>query len=293
MSTYNAPAVDSDSAAEIAGYIESFPALPVIVAYALQLRSDDDLSVVSLAHALEADPALTAKLLRAANSAYYGCVQRVYTVRDAITVIGFEAVRSLAITTAMVGGLWVDDELFNRQLFWRHSLRCGLFARQVALHTRYSKPDILFTLGVLHDVGRAAMIQTKPDLFRAALQQMQHHGLQLWRAERKIFGTDHAGVGARLASKWSFPAEYADAIAGHHDISASQSDPLLAQMLALADALAHAAARQNRQDYITPPLIHTLWEPLGLPEPAVRAIYDERDNIETRTRSLYETAVTS
>ncbi len=270
--------------------IENIPALPIIVAYVLDLSADDDLSVVALAHALEADPGMTAKVLRVANSAYYAPPERVYTVRDAIQFIGFEAVRALAVTTSMVGGLWVDDDLFNRQAFWRHSLRCGLFARAIAESTRTHSPDVLFTMGVLHDIGRTALIQQSPELYRQVLDTMNTDGLLLWKAEKKCLGMHHGTVGGMLAEKWRLPASYASVIANHHETDTTSEYHAMAEIVALADAMAHSASPKDRQGWITPPLVADLWLPLQLDEAAVRKIYGERDFIEHHTRSIYETA---
>jgi len=278
-------------AEQVAQQVESIPPLPIIIAHALQLTEDDDLSVLSLAHALEADPALTSRLLRVANSAFYGLSQRVFTVRDAIQIIGFEEVRSLALTTTVVSGLWVDDDLFHRQRFWRHSLRCGLFARMIAIRLRYSKPEIVFTLGVLHDIGRAAMIRNDAETYRQAIAAMTAEGMILWKAERRVFGFDHADVGAAMAKKWNLPASFVSGIRGHHQPDENDPDVLLGYILGLSDSLSHAAAPADRGNYITPPLFHGLWDPLGWDEAVVRSIFDEREFIEQQTRSLYETAI--
>ncbi|MDD5087844.1 MAG: HDOD domain-containing protein [bacterium] len=275
----------------LAQQVESIPPLPIIIAHALELTEDDDLSVLSLAHALEADPALTSRLLRVANSAFYGLTQRVYTVRDAIQIIGFEEVRSLALTATVVGGLWVDDELFHRQRFWRHSLRCGLFARIIAIRLRYSKPEVVFTLGVLHDIGRAAMIRNDAEAYRRTVSLMSGEGVVLWKAERRVFGFDHADVGAAMAGKWNLPSSFVSGIRHHHQPNEQDPDFLLGQILALSDSLSHAASPADRGNYITPPLFHGLWDPLGLDEATVRSIFEERDFIEQQTRSLYETAI--
>lgn len=275
----------------VAQQVESIPPLPIIIAHALQLTEDDDLSVLSLAHALEADPALTSRLLRVANSAFYGLSQRVYTVRDAIQIIGFEEVRSLALTTTVVSGLWVDDDLFHRQRFWRHSLRCGLFARMIAIRLHNPKPEIVFTLGVLHDIGRAAMIRNDAETYRQAISVMSTEGLILWKAERRVFGFDHADVGAAMARKWNLPSSFISGIRGHHQPDASDPDALLGHILGLSDSLSHASAPADRGNYITPPLFHGLWDPLGWDEAIVRSIFEEREFIEQQTRSLYETAI--
>ncbi|MBL0062975.1 MAG: HDOD domain-containing protein [bacterium] len=188
-----------DGQLDLAGFMDGIPPLPFIITFVLELTDKDDLSAVALAHAVEADPGLTARILRVSNSAFYSPVERVYTVRDAINYIGFETVRSLTVTNTVVKGLWVEDENFSKQMFWRHSLRCGLFARTIAHALQLQSPDILFTLGVLHDVGRAAIIQQDPKLYQKALEFMHHNGVALWQAEQKVFGYNHADVGGFLA----------------------------------------------------------------------------------------------
>jgi HD-like signal output (HDOD) protein len=282
--------VGNERAVDIAAFVDNIPALPIIVAYVLELTSDDDLALIELAHALEADPGMTTRILRVANSAFYAPPERVFTVRDAIQFIGFEAVRSLAVTTTVVSGMWVDDRLFNRQAFWRHSLRCGLFARRIAEVRNAPTPDVLFTLGVLHDVGRTALFQYSTQRYREILDTMTRDGLLLWKAEQKCLGVDHASVGGMLAEKWRLPSSYAQVIAGHHEPERSPQFQDQARTIALADAMAHAASPRDRQGWITPPLVADLWTPLHLDESTVRGIYDEREFIEQHTRSVYETA---
>lgn len=277
-------------AAHVLETYNGIPPLPLIVAYVLELTSNDDVSTVALAHALEADPGLTAKILRISNSAYYSPSERIYTVRDAIRYIGFESVRSLAITTSMVNRIWVDDTTFSRQMFWRHSLRCGLFAREIALMLRSFPEDVLFTIGVLHDMGRAVLIQHDPVQYECAIEQMKLGMKYLWMAENETLGINHAELGGVLAKEWKMPDSYASAISWHHEPEKAGEHRIIAHVIELADALAHSTSPRDRSGLVTPPLVEQLWSPLGLDEKAVRSLYNRREDIEQHTRSIFETA---
>lgn len=276
--------------AEILETVETIPPLPLIVTYVLELTSNDDVSTVSLAHALEADPGLTAKILRISNSAFYAPVERVYTVRDAIKFVGFETVRSLAVTSTMMNRIWVDDESFSRQMFWRHSLRCGLFARAIASRLKTMPADILFTIGVLHDIGRAALIQHDAVLYRSVIELSKSKNMYLWQAEMELLGINHAELGGQLAMKWKLPHSYSEAVAWHHEPERGGEFRLLAHVIMLADALAHSVSSKDRLGLMTPPLVRDLWEPLGLDQASVQSIYSLHEAIEEHTRSLFETA---
>lgn len=277
-------------AESIVDSIQTIPALPLIITYVLELTSDDDVSSLSLAHALEADPGLTAKILRISNSAYYAPKERVYTVRDAIRFVGFETVRSLVVTSTVVDRMWVDDKLFTRPAFWKHSLRCGLFAREIAMALGHTQRDLLFTIGVLHDIGRSALIQFNPPLYGRTIELMRSHNIPLWQAEDEMLGTNHALIGSMLANKWNLPDSYSKAIALHHDPQCDTEHEHFATIIRLADALAHSACAQDRQEMYTPPLIPPLWEPLGLSAATVKDLLSQAESIESYTREMYETA---
>jgi putative nucleotidyltransferase with HDIG domain len=281
---------DDTIAAAVSNSLEAIPPLPLIVTYVLELASNDDVSTLALAHALEADPGLTAKILKISNSAFYAPVERVYTVRDAIRLVGFETVRSLAITSTIVHSIWVDDVSFSRQMFWRHSLRCGLFSRAIGSMIRNLPCDILFTIGVLHDIGKIALINFDPERYKLVLSESQKERSESWILERKFFGVDHSEVGASLAEKWALPPLYRSTIAGHHLPAMAGPDRKFASILRLADALAHSASPKDGHGIVTPPLVPLLWQDLNLSDSSVKAIYDARDVIEEHTKSLFETA---
>jgi putative nucleotidyltransferase with HDIG domain len=286
----NAMAGESSSSI-LMDQMTDLPSPPFIIARVLSITDEDQQSAESLASAIEIDQAFSAKVLRVANSAFYGMAQRVYTVRDAILLLGYEEVRGLAIAAAAVTGMWVESELFDRKKFWIHSLSCGLFAEAIARRLRHPKPEAVFTLGVLHDIGRVIMIQSQPLQYKNAIEMSRSQKLYLWKAERAVFGFHHADVGSGLAHKWNLPEGYAEAIKYHHEYDSSVTELRLARILALADALSHNADTSVDEGCPTQPLYRSLWEPVGFDEAAVRDVRSSVGSIRQRTNEFYDTAI--
>jgi putative nucleotidyltransferase with HDIG domain len=282
---------DAGSKLALMNQMTDLPSPPFVIARVLQITGADDDSAGSLASAIEADQGFTATVLRVSNSAFYGMAQRIYTVRDAIMMIGFEAIRSLAISAAAVKGVWVDDAMFNRRQFWIHSLSCGLFAQKVALRLNHPKPDAVFTLGVLHDIGRVIILQSVPEEYRTVIDTVRCKRNYLWQVERDVLQFHHGEIGAKLARKWNLPEGYADAIEYHHDPDAAPQESRLARIICLADALSHSSNPADGEDRLTQSLYKALWEPLGLDEAAVREIRNHAGTVRNHTQDFYETAI--
>lgn len=188
--------------------------LPPVAAQVLQIAEGEHFSAHELAQAISSDPALTARVLRAANSAYYGFPRHITTVRDAVVLLGFRQVRSVALAACAVGAMPVRETIDTR-LFWRHAVTVALLAQSMARAERGAQEEEAFTAGVLHNIGRLALDQARPDQFREAVMLARAGRMTLHEAERDIFGFTDAEVGGALALRWQFPADLALAIARH------------------------------------------------------------------------------
>lgn len=220
--------------------VEELAPLPHVASRVIQVTEDDRFSAYDLAAVIATDTALTAKMLRLANSAYYGYPRRIMTVRDAVVLIGFRAVRSTAIAAAIIDLFPAQgDGPFNMDLFWGHSVACGLVAEAMAHESGYARPDEAFTVGILHDVGRIVMSQYEPERFSHALYVALNEHQPLHEAEQREFGFDHMLVGSKLAERWSFPAQVCAAIADHHDLAHASDRSGLTFVVAHANALCH------------------------------------------------------
>jgi HD-like signal output (HDOD) protein len=187
--------------------------LPSVALRVLQIAESDHFSAHELAQTVSSDPALTAKILRLANSAYYGFPRRISTVRDAVVLLGFRAVRSATLAACVIDtmprGRSIDD-----RTFWHFSVTVGMLAEVLSRAThRYA--DEALTAGVLHNIGRMALDQHRPDVFRRATTLARQEGLTAWQAEESLLGYTSAEVGEALALHWNFPRSLAEAVRSH------------------------------------------------------------------------------
>ena len=173
----------------------TLPVLPVPPVRALAALQDPDGDIAELAMAVEADPALTMAVLRAANSAASAPVNRVDRAERAIMRIGFNATRRI-VTGAVVGSSFADIERagIDADELWRHTVACAIVVEQAFRREEASSAG--FPAGLLHDIGRMAMAQSEPELYARALALSRQ--------------------GADIAREWQIPDEIVEAIADHH-----------------------------------------------------------------------------
>jgi HD-like signal output (HDOD) protein len=179
----------------------------------VQLADGERFSAHELALVISSDQALTAKMLRLANSAYYGFPRRITTVRDAVVLLGFRAVRSATLATCFVDAFPGSDTL-DYQDFWHFSLTVGTTAELLA-RSEGLPQDEAFTAGVLHNVGRLALDQYATQGLAAAVALARQQGIRLVDAERELLGYTDAELGGALALHWNFPEPLAEAIRHH------------------------------------------------------------------------------
>ena len=179
----------------------------------LRITDDDRFSAHELGKVISGDQALTARMLRLSNSAYYGFPRRVTTVRDAIVLLGFRAVRSSVLASCVIADAGKPQHLDYKQ-FWRNSVSVGMLGEMLAKAERANAEEV-FTAGVLHNIGRLALDQHHPELFREAQRHASKQSIGLHEAQLELFGFSDAEIGGELARRWNFPEELADAVEHH------------------------------------------------------------------------------
>ena len=201
----------------------------------LIMFDDPEVSTAALGLVVESDPALTVQVLRTANSPYCGLSRRVGSVRQAITVLGFAMVRSLA--AAKVFKLGARDADSMPDTFWRHSFTTAAAAAVVARQSGAGANDA-FSAGLLLDIGSALLSRHDPARYADVLR-LTSRGAPLLDAERDVFGLGHPDVSGFALERLRFPAEVAAAVTEHH-LMPSRSSGSMGRTLFLADLLAHA-----------------------------------------------------
>ena len=187
--------------------------LPAVAVRALELTEGARFSAHELAQAIAADQALTAKLLRLSNSAYYGFPRRITTVRDAVVLLGFRAVRSATLASCVIDVL-PGGQVIDPTTAWRFAVTTGLLA-EVLARTTGQHQDEAFTAGVVHNIGRLALDQHRPRELRAARILATREQLTIPEAQRRVLGFTDADLGGALALHWNFPEALANAVARH------------------------------------------------------------------------------
>jgi len=210
--------------------IIGLPTLPTIVTQLISVVGNPRSSARDVAQLISTDQALTAKILKVANSAFYGFARKIATVQLAIVVLGFEAVKNLCLSVAVLKRFssGQDHELFDRQRFWEHTIGCAVAGRMLSkrLHSRIEGEA--FVGGVLHDIGKLILVEYFPKEFGESLEVAQSDGVSLYDAEHYVLGVTHAEIGAWLAEKWNLPQPIVDTIAYHHTpFELEKPEPLL------------------------------------------------------------------
>lgn len=226
---------------KIYSQIEELPTLPAIIPKLLSLIKDPKSSALDLTVAISKDPALTSKILKVANSAYYGFQQKISELDRAVTLLGFNMVKTLALSISVIKVLpnVKKSAYFSQEGLWFHSL--GVATAITELGRKYVKvkdTESLFIIGLLHDIGKVVFDQFFHDDFHLALEKANIDGLKLHEAEKELIGIDHCEAGAMLLKRWNFPQKVVFAVMYHHrDDLPENADPRYGAMLRMANAL--------------------------------------------------------
>jgi putative nucleotidyltransferase with HDIG domain len=223
---------------ELERFVTDLPTLPVIFQELFARMNDPEARISELAELIARDQALTTKILRMVNSAFYGSGSHVGTISRAVIILGFQAVRSAALAVSVLErfkDLPDGGRHFPLDGFWRHSIGVSCLARQASLVLHVGEPDDAFVAGLLHDTGKLVMLQHFPadveDLTRAAGEQRL-----TWSAcEEMLFPIGHASIGEALFRAWNFPAGVIEAVSCHHAPGQASRHAELAALVHLAD----------------------------------------------------------
>jgi len=221
--------------------------LPTVITQLISLIDNPKTSARNVAQLISTDQALTAKILKLANSAFYGFPREIATVDLAVVVLGFETVKNLGLTVSVLERFsgQGDNSQFDRQKFWEHSIACGVAAKLLAGRLTYRVAGEAFAAGILHDIGKLILSQYFPTEFDEILQVMREEDLYIGKAEEKVLGVTHAEVGSWLAERWNLPRSLEETIAFHHAPGRVEGSAELPSLVHLADFLCRRERMPN------------------------------------------------
>ncbi len=228
--------------------LDKVPPVAGAVIELLRSLDDENLDATHLAKKIGHDPVLSARVLRIVNSPFYGVAGKVASLQEAVMVLGFSSVRRLALAVSLNGSYPMrgEGEADPRRI-WRHSFSVALCAQALARLARVDA-DSAFTAGLLHDIGRIALLSVEPASFAAVLAARAQHP-DLEAAEMAVLGFTHAEFGARLLERWHLPGILLRAVEFHHRPDTAPTGPLT-DLTHVADHLAHAMADNTLEQLV-------------------------------------------
>lgn len=223
----------------IVSKVDDMKVLPEIINKIIALTDDPDSTVQDMEKAILKDSVLTTKILRLANSAYYGYARNISTISRAAVLLGFQAIKSLALASTM--RTYLTDELkgysLEKNQLWTQSQTCAIVSRFIAKQIKYPNPEEAYIAGLLRDIGKTILNQHMEKEYADVLSKIEMHNMSFLDAEGEVLGFNHAEIGEKVAEKWNLPKALVDAIGHHHTPEQSNVNPLLVSIVHIADAI--------------------------------------------------------
>ncbi len=236
---------------QIVSNIKNLPTPPIVFNQIQKVINKESASSGDVAKILSEDPSMSAKVLKMTNSAFYGLSREIDSVKQAVMIIGFDAVKNLVLSASVMGmfnGSKIDPEFQER--FWRHSLATALAGRLAAQSIRSRgmiDTDTAFSAGLLHDIGKLVIGCFMQDEFVAIREIMENdESIDESTAELEVLGFSHEQIGAALAQFWNLSDGLVDAIAFHHVPHESETPNSMAYMVCVAN---HVAKKSFASEY--------------------------------------------
>ena len=197
----------------MSGY--EIPPMPNVAQQILRMVADPDTTAEKLQKVILADQALTTRILKIANSPFYGVPRAVRTLSTAIIILGYKMIRNLVLATA--------TKSINRRfgltemMMWEHSIGASIASFLIAKKVRFPDPEEAFLAGLLHDIGKQILNNYDSERYMRVIERAYNEDVTFYFAEKEIFGFSHPEVGALVVKKWKLSEELENAIRYHHD----------------------------------------------------------------------------
>ena len=266
------------------------PAIPVVAQKVITLVRDPETNARDLQDVIQTDPAMTTKILRIANSSLYGLTRKVETLSQAVVIVGFNTIKTLAITTSLKGIYKNYGPV--EQAMWEHSVGCALTSFVSANRAGFPMAEEAMIAGLLHDVGKTFMNNNDPDAYKEVCEAIEKNGLRSIEAEIEKFGFDHTQIGAAILRKWNLPEPTTAAVRFHHNLAAlktaQEGVQKLTSLVSLANGIAYTLGFGVRKD---PKAIERCISPaqiLGFTADGLKTLIEEAATTVERERKIFD-----
>jgi putative nucleotidyltransferase with HDIG domain len=268
--------------------LKSLPTLPDVAAKVLELSNNPDVSPKEIADTVERDPAIATRLLKLVNSPYYGIRGTMTSVHQSVTFLGVSNLRNLVLSTSVMD--LFDQEVtvgsFSIKELWVHSLATACAARELCRIVRVGDPEVAFSAGLIHDIGKIVMDQYLHEDFQRIITLMDKHKASMVDAETAVLGVDHAEIGNILALRWALPEVLQETIGFHHAPAGAPTYKKIAALVGYADQVVRTLKLGNGGG-VSPALCDDFGDVLPLEGGMLESFIDEMsDTLHQQVESL-------
>lgn len=264
--------------------IQDLPTLSAVITKMVEMLDGQDASPKELANLIEQDQSILSAILKLVNSAFYGFPRKITSVHQAVVILGFGTVKSIALGTSIFkakprGG---EKEVFDRKALWVHSLGVATASKLIARKIGHGDADEAFVAGLLHDVGKVVFDTQFSAEFREVAEKAEDENILILEAEREVLGLDHAEAGQILLFKWQLPLPVVNAVGFHHDLEkAPATYQRLAAIVHLADVICRKLKIGSGGDSRIPKVDRSAMKTLHITTPMLEeALKETRDQKE-------------
>lgn len=247
--------------------------LPAAYTRLQEVMADQQSSMQDVADVVSLDPALAARLLRIANSAYYGLPSQIDTISRAVNMLGIQQIHDLTLATSIAQAFeGLPNEMMDMSTFWYRSVMCGFLARELGKLSGQRNLESLFVRGLLLDIGHLILYSRFPDECRQALAESADDLVRLYQHERRLIGCDANQVGQELMKTWKLPASFVESFT--HLQRPDESETLAKEiaLLHIAAWITHGLNTDLLLQQVCQRVTPSAWELSGLSHGQVEAV---------------------
>jgi len=234
--------VSSLSPRDIVAGISQIGSLPQALAAVLEVINNPQSGARDIADVISRDVSLTTRVLKLVNSANYGCGRKVSRISEAVTLMGVNSIKVVALSSSvfgMISGREVAEKQSIKRIS-RHLIEVAVISRGIALDIGYKEPEEAFVAGIIHDVGIIIMMLYFREKYYDIIPELNIRRKGIIATEKEIFGFDHGQVGAELIESWKLPPRLSFTVRQHHTVDTARvidDEAFLNDLVAVADRL--------------------------------------------------------
>lgn len=256
-----------DHLERIIAAVNTLPTLPTVFAAISEAMEDPRTSADKLAQIISTDQVSALKVLKVANSPFFGFRGRIDTISEAVFYLGFNEIRNIVFALSVINSFSKTTSIpqFQPVDFWAHSIAVGIATRVIGAGSNAESLENYFLGGILHDIGKLIFFQFAKKDFIAALEIAESKKISLKSAEGEIFKFDHSVAGHMLAQKWKLPVSFQNVILYHHSGVTAESTDNLIPSVYLGNIVAKMLTLGRAGDDCIPKPNPQIWDKLKLP----------------------------